>query len=126
MIDRGGRAGAGRRRGRGGGAAHRRAVAAPAAPQVREPPPRAPTAKPGVVPVADTAADADARPALAAALAPVVADPNLGALTGRITDAITGDELWQQGADVPMQPASTNKVLTTRRGAADARPQTPG
>ena len=26
---------------------------------------------------------------------------------------MTGDELWAQGADVPMQPASTNKVLTT-------------
>jgi D-alanyl-D-alanine carboxypeptidase/D-alanyl-D-alanine-endopeptidase (penicillin-binding protein 4) len=42
-----------------------------------------------------------------------VADPNLGALTGRITDAITGTQLWAQGPDVPMQPASTNKVLTT-------------
>ena len=42
-----------------------------------------------------------------------MADPNLGALTGRITDAITGAQLWAQGADVPMQPASTNKLLTT-------------
>ena len=41
-----------------------------------------------------------------------MADPNLGALTGRITDAMTGAQLWAQGADVPMQPASTNKVLT--------------
>jgi serine-type D-Ala-D-Ala carboxypeptidase/endopeptidase (penicillin-binding protein 4) len=30
-----------------------------------------------------------------------------------VTDANTGAQLWQQGADVPMQPASTNKVLTT-------------
>jgi D-alanyl-D-alanine carboxypeptidase/D-alanyl-D-alanine-endopeptidase (penicillin-binding protein 4) len=43
----------------------------------------------------------------------LVADPNLGALTGRITDAMTGAQLWAQGADIPMQPASTNKVLTT-------------
>ena len=49
---------------------------------------------------------------LAATLAPAVADPNLGELTGRITDAITGAQLWAQGADVPMQPASTTKVLT--------------
>ncbi|MDT5182489.1 MAG: hypothetical protein QOI29_647, partial [Mycobacterium sp.] len=35
------------------------------------------------------------------------------ALTGRVTDAMTGAQLWAQGADVPMQPASTNKVLTT-------------
>jgi D-alanyl-D-alanine carboxypeptidase/D-alanyl-D-alanine-endopeptidase (penicillin-binding protein 4) len=46
-------------------------------------------------------------------LAPLVADPNLGALTGRITDALTGAQLWAQGADVPMQPASVNKTLTT-------------
>jgi D-alanyl-D-alanine carboxypeptidase/D-alanyl-D-alanine-endopeptidase (penicillin-binding protein 4) len=42
----------------------------------------------------------------------LVADPNLGRLTGRVTDAVTGDELWAQGASMPMQPASTNKVLT--------------
>jgi D-alanyl-D-alanine carboxypeptidase/D-alanyl-D-alanine-endopeptidase (penicillin-binding protein 4) len=45
-------------------------------------------------------------------LAPALADPNLGRLTGRVTDALTGAELWQQGGDVPMQPASTNKSLT--------------
>lgn len=49
---------------------------------------------------------------LAAVLAPFVADPNLGRLTGRITDAATGAQLWAQGATVPMQPASTNKLLT--------------
>jgi D-alanyl-D-alanine carboxypeptidase/D-alanyl-D-alanine-endopeptidase (penicillin-binding protein 4) len=69
------------------------------------------TAKPGIVPVADSA-DKPTPDRLAATLAPLVADPNLGALTGRITDAITGAQLWAQGADVPMQPASTNKVLT--------------
>ena len=70
------------------------------------------TAKPGIVPVADSA-DKPTPDRLAATLAPLVADPNLGALTGRITDAMTGAQLWAQGADVPMQPASTNKVLTT-------------
>jgi D-alanyl-D-alanine carboxypeptidase/D-alanyl-D-alanine-endopeptidase (penicillin-binding protein 4) len=78
---------------------------------VRSAPPAA-TAAPGVVPVADTAT----RPTpdrLAATLAPLVADPNLGALTGRITDAMTGSQLWAQGADLPMQPASTNKTLTS-------------
>ena len=69
------------------------------------------TAKPGIVPVADSA-EKPTPDRLAATLAPLVADPNLGALTGRITDAITGAQLWAQGADVPMQPASTNKVLT--------------
>lgn len=70
------------------------------------------TAKPGVTPLADSA-PVPTPAGLAAALAPFVANPDLGALTGRVTDAITGKELWSQGARVPMQPASTNKVLTT-------------
>lgn len=69
------------------------------------------SAAPRVVPLGDTAPAPTGR-GLAAALAPALADPNLGALTGRVTDAITGEELWAQRAEVPMQPASTNKVLT--------------
>jgi serine-type D-Ala-D-Ala carboxypeptidase/endopeptidase (penicillin-binding protein 4) len=80
--------------------------------QAVKPAPAAATAAPGIVPVADSATK-PTPDRLAATLAPLVADPNLGALTGRITDAITGGQLWAQGADVPMQPASTNKVLTT-------------
>ncbi|NVN51078.1 D-alanyl-D-alanine carboxypeptidase/D-alanyl-D-alanine-endopeptidase [Mycolicibacterium hippocampi] len=76
-----------------------------------EPAPAPATAQPAVVPVPDTA-DAPTADGLAAALAPVLADPNLGMFTGRITDALTGREIWAQGADVPMQPASTNKLLT--------------
>ena len=64
-----------------------------------------------MVPVADSAPK-PTPDRLAAALAPALADPNLGRLTGRITDAMTGAQLWAQGADVPMQPASTNKTLT--------------
>ena len=75
------------------------------------PPPRAPTVKPGVIPVADTAPTPSAG-GLAAALAAAAADPNLGKLGGRITDAMTGQELWQRLDDVPLLPASTNKVLT--------------
>ena len=75
------------------------------------PPPRPPIVKPGVVPVADTAETPSAG-GLAAVLAPVAADPNLGRLGGRITDASTGKELWQVADDVPLVPASTNKVLT--------------
>jgi D-alanyl-D-alanine carboxypeptidase/D-alanyl-D-alanine-endopeptidase (penicillin-binding protein 4) len=76
------------------------------------PPPPAVTAKPGVVPVA---ADAPmpSQSALAAALALAAADPNLGKLGARVTDALTGEELWQQFDDVLLQPASTNKTLTT-------------
>lgn len=77
-----------------------------------KPAPAAAIADPGVVPVTDSAP----RPTpdrLAAVLGPVAADPNLGNFTGRITDAITGAQLWARGADVPMQPASVNKTLTT-------------
>ncbi|MDT5154341.1 MAG: hypothetical protein QOI01_6074 [Mycobacterium sp.] len=70
------------------------------------------TAQPGVAPLADSAPVPTAA-GLAATLAPLVANPDLGALTGRVTDALTGKELWARGAGVPMQPASTNKVLTT-------------
>ncbi|MEB3034731.1 D-alanyl-D-alanine carboxypeptidase/D-alanyl-D-alanine endopeptidase [[Mycobacterium] nativiensis] len=69
------------------------------------------TAKPGVVPVADDT-PVPTGSALAAAMAGALADPNLGRLTGRITDALTGKALWTQQEDLPMQPASTNKVLT--------------
>jgi D-alanyl-D-alanine carboxypeptidase/D-alanyl-D-alanine-endopeptidase (penicillin-binding protein 4) len=76
------------------------------------PPPQAVTAKPGVVPVADNAAT-PTKSGLAAALAAVVADPNLGKLGGRVTDAVTGEELWSQFDDLLLQPASTNKTLTS-------------
>jgi D-alanyl-D-alanine carboxypeptidase/D-alanyl-D-alanine-endopeptidase (penicillin-binding protein 4) len=69
-------------------------------------------AHPGVTPLADSAPK-PAPDRLNATLAPLVADPNLGALTGRVTDAMTGAQLWAQGAAIPMQPASVNKVLTT-------------
>jgi serine-type D-Ala-D-Ala carboxypeptidase/endopeptidase (penicillin-binding protein 4) len=75
------------------------------------PPPRPPTVRPGLVPAADTAG-MPSPAGLAAVLAPVAADPNLGRLGGRITDAMTGKELWQMADDVPLVPASTNKVLT--------------
>jgi serine-type D-Ala-D-Ala carboxypeptidase/endopeptidase (penicillin-binding protein 4) len=77
-----------------------------------KPTPALATANPGIVPVADSAPE-PTPDRLAAALAPALADPNLGNLTGRVTDAMTGAQLWAQGADVPMQPASTNKTLTT-------------
>ena len=79
--------------------------------QTVPPAPPLATADPGVTPVSDSAPK-PTPDELAATLAPALADPNLGNLTGRITDAITGTQLWAQGADIPMQPASTTKVLT--------------
>src|ERR1700733_7799584 len=55
------------------------------------PPPPAVTAKPSIVPVADSA-PMPTTSALAAALAAAVADPNLGRLAGRVTDAMSGKE----------------------------------
>jgi serine-type D-Ala-D-Ala carboxypeptidase/endopeptidase (penicillin-binding protein 4) len=76
------------------------------------PPPTAVTAKPGVVPVSANA-PTPSQSALAAALVLAAADPNLGKLGARVTDAMTGEELWQQFDDVLLQPASTNKTLTS-------------
>src|SRR5581483_2162945 len=53
---------------------------------------------------------------LAAALSQPLANRDLGQLTGRVTDAISGTQLWEQGSQVPLKPASTNKLLTA--GAA--------
>ncbi|HYB81071.1 MAG TPA: D-alanyl-D-alanine carboxypeptidase/D-alanyl-D-alanine-endopeptidase [Mycobacterium sp.] len=75
------------------------------------PPPRPPIVKPGVVPASD-AAETPSAAGVAGALAPAAADPDLGRLGARITDAITGKELWQVADDLPLVPASTNKVLT--------------
>src|SRR5262245_21377389 len=63
------------------------------------PPPRPPTVEPGMVAVADTA-ETSSPGGVAAMLAPAAADPNLGRLGGRITDALTGKELWQVADDL--------------------------
>lgn len=73
------------------------------------------TSAPAITPVSDGAPQPS--PAqLAALLAPLAANPNLGQLGGRVTDAATGAQIWGQAENVALQPASTNKVLTT--GAA--------
>jgi len=77
----------------------------------RIPDPQPAVAAPGVTPVDDSAA-VPTGAGLATALGPPLANPDLGVVTGRVADARTGKMLWQQGSDVPMQPASTNKVLT--------------
>jgi D-alanyl-D-alanine carboxypeptidase/D-alanyl-D-alanine-endopeptidase (penicillin-binding protein 4) len=76
------------------------------------PPPPAVTVKSSIVPAAVTA-PMPSTSGLAAALAAAAADPNLGRLGGRVTDAMTGKELWQQLDDTQLQPASTNKTLTS-------------
>lgn len=76
------------------------------------PPPRPPAAaKPAVVPLPDSAT-MPTTAGMTAALAALAADPNLGVLSGQVSDARTGRQIWELRADAPMQPASTNKVLT--------------
>ena len=67
-----------------------------AAEAIKPQPPLA-TPQPGVTTLADSAPK-PTPDRLAATLAPFVADPNLGILTGRVTDALTGAQLWAQGA----------------------------
>ncbi|HLS00114.1 MAG TPA: D-alanyl-D-alanine carboxypeptidase/D-alanyl-D-alanine-endopeptidase [Mycolicibacillus parakoreensis] len=76
------------------------------------PPPPVVAVAPGVVPVSDTA-PIPTRAGVAAALAAALAEPDLGFLGGRVTDAASATALWAQHDDMPMLPASTNKVLTT-------------
>lgn len=64
-----------------------------------------------VVPVDDSAP----KPTLAgltSALAHPLSNPDLGTFTVMISDALSGAELFTQAADLPVQPASTNKTLT--------------
>lgn len=77
-----------------------------------KPQPALATANPGVKPLPDSA-PSPSTAQLAAVLAPLAANPNLGQLGGRVTDALTGAQIWAQGESTPLQPASTNKVLTT-------------
>ncbi|MDF2827242.1 MAG: dacB 3, partial [Mycobacterium sp.] len=79
--------------------------------QAVDPQPEPAAAEPAVYGL-DESAPKPVPPRLSAVIGPFAADPNLGRLTGRITDAATGEELWERGASVPMQPASTNKLLT--------------
>jgi serine-type D-Ala-D-Ala carboxypeptidase/endopeptidase (penicillin-binding protein 4) len=75
------------------------------------PPPSPVVAKPSIVPVVATA-PVPTSSGVEGALAAVLADPSLGSLGGRVTDAMTAEEVWQQQDDVLMRPASTNKTLT--------------
>ncbi|MFI6776017.1 D-alanyl-D-alanine carboxypeptidase/D-alanyl-D-alanine-endopeptidase [Nocardia sp. NPDC050412] len=50
---------------------------------------------------------------VAAALAGVVANPDLGAFAGEVTDADSATVLWGAESDKPMIPSSTAKTLTT-------------
>lgn len=93
-------------------------VVRPWAPEFRHggltiaPPPAAVTLDPEVDP-APSNAPAPSREGVAAALAGVVANPALGNFAGQVIDADSAAVLWSGGAETPMIPSSTLKVLTT-------------
>ncbi|MFF8291273.1 D-alanyl-D-alanine carboxypeptidase/D-alanyl-D-alanine-endopeptidase [Streptomyces sp. NPDC016309] len=100
-----------------GGADHH--AAGPERPAPRPPAP-APSAPGVLTALTAAAAPADPRPAgprpapLAAALAPLLADPGLGPLrTACVIDVTTGKQLYGDGAGTPMTPASTIKIATS-------------
>ncbi|MFI5779988.1 D-alanyl-D-alanine carboxypeptidase/D-alanyl-D-alanine-endopeptidase [Nocardia sp. NPDC051570] len=64
------------------------------------------------MPAAPPNAPEPSGPGLAAALGPVVTNPNLGGFSGSVTDAETGSVVWSADPDKPVIPASTTKVLT--------------
>jgi D-alanyl-D-alanine carboxypeptidase/D-alanyl-D-alanine-endopeptidase (penicillin-binding protein 4) len=62
-------------------------------------------------PVAATAPEPTSA-GVTAAIADSVKAPQLGTLTGQISDSLTGAVLWSEGASTPRTPASNAKVLT--------------
>ena len=50
--------------------------------------------------------------ALGARLSALATNPALGTVHGRVTDTVTGEIVWAQAPDAPLQPASATKILT--------------
>ncbi|MEU7766302.1 D-alanyl-D-alanine carboxypeptidase/D-alanyl-D-alanine-endopeptidase [Nocardia sp. NPDC049190] len=75
-------------------------------------PPAAVESSPQVGP-ARSNAPAPSPAGIAAALAPVVGNPDLGVFAGQVTDAASATVLWSGDANTPMIPSSTAKILTT-------------
>jgi D-alanyl-D-alanine carboxypeptidase/D-alanyl-D-alanine-endopeptidase (penicillin-binding protein 4) len=76
------------------------------------PPPAASHPFPQVAP-APSNAPAPSLSGIAAALGPVVGNPDLGSFAGEVTDADSSTVLWNGDANQPMIPSSTAKILTT-------------
>ncbi|EGD54444.1 D-alanyl-D-alaninecarboxypeptidase/D-alanyl-D-al anine-endopeptidase [Gordonia neofelifaecis NRRL B-59395] len=73
--------------------------------------PAAATVQPSIVPVSSNAPAPTPR-GVQKALATPLKDPALGKLTGEVSDPLTGQVLWSQGAAEPRVPASNAKILT--------------
>ncbi len=57
-------------------------------------------------------ADTVDNPALGARLRELAKNPALGTIHGRVTDTVTGETIWEQTPEAPLQPASATKILT--------------
>ncbi|MEU6581840.1 D-alanyl-D-alanine carboxypeptidase/D-alanyl-D-alanine-endopeptidase [Nocardia sp. NPDC046763] len=77
------------------------------------PPPVKPIPQVAPAPVTAPAASANG---LAAALGPVVGNPDLGIFAASVSDGDTGKVLWTMDPDKGMIPSSTAKILTTAAG----------
>ncbi|GAD84684.1 D-alanyl-D-alanine carboxypeptidase/D-alanyl-D-alanine-endopeptidase [Nocardia asteroides] len=92
------------------------AIAQPWSPEFRHggltvaPPPSTDRAVAEVTP-ARSDAPAPTAAGIAAALAPVVGSPDLGAFAGQVTDPTSGTVLWSQDPAKAMIPSSTAKVM---------------
>lgn len=92
------------------------AIAQPWTPEFRHggltvaPPPASGPAAPAITP-ARSDAPAPTIEGVAAALGPVVGNPDLGAFAGQISDPSSGAVLWSQDPTTAMIPSSTAKVL---------------
>lgn len=59
-----------------------------------------------------SSADNSTVPAIAPAVAEALKDPGLGQLSAHVSDAVTGEVLWESNADQMLVPASSTKVAT--------------
>lgn len=80
-----------------------------------------PSAAPVLAPASGGPVDVQAR---AAALAQLAADPALGTFHARVSDAATGETVFETQPDAPLRPASSTKLVTaaaaiTELGATD-------
>lgn len=60
--------------------------------------------------------------ALGELLTELAADPALGTMHGQVTDTVTGETVWEQSPDEPLQPASATKILTAAAAILELGP----
>lgn len=80
--------------------------------------PAAITLNPQIKPVSD-AAPVPTSAGVQRAIAAAVRAPQLGELSGQISDAVTGQTLWSDAASTPRIPASNTKILTASAALLD-------